>query len=256
MGRRSRSARLLLLLPLLLLLLAALGSTGLRVRESADVQALRRPDGARPSPALSLRFEPELLALGGLDPGERRETRVAWRRVGAGSRRVLGVEAGCGCVVPRGFPDELAAGTAGTLALEVQAPRRPGPFRARVRVWLDPSSGPEPPTLEVYGYVGSRVGVRPAALSLGPRTVGSEIERVFEVVIDPALAGPPIEARLEGLDGEVSVEPSAFAGRAGATLRVRALVTKTPGPVEGRVVVEVAGESASALVRGEAVVRR
>jgi len=171
---------------------------------------------------------------------------------------VLGVDATCGCVVAAGMPARLASGDAGTLTLAVRPSRRPGPFRAALRVWLDPAPAGRPPTLEVRGYVGSRVAVRPPQLDLGPRTAGALVWRRVEVALVDALADGYVQAVLEGLDGSMDVESSPFAGRPGALLRLGVQVPTTPGPFTGRVVVRVAGESECVVlpVRGVAAVRR
>lgn len=246
------------LLPFLAALLAALGWTGLRARRAADVQAGLRPVVARPSPTSSLCFEPPRVELGRLAPEARREVSVAWRWEGATPCRVVGVDSTCGCVVAGDLPGEVAPSAAGTLALLVHAPTRPGPFRAAVKVWLHPSSGDRPPTLEVRGHVGSPLGIRPEELALGRRTAGTRVARHLDLEVVPALGGAAVTATLEGLAGSVAVEPAAFAGRPGASLRLGVRVPDAPGPFAGRVVVRVAGEPRPAVVAltGEAVVRR
>ncbi len=274
MGRRSPSARFLYPLPVTVALLVALGWIGLRARRSADAQPALRPPVARPSPvsssssAFPLRFDPEAVDLGRLEPGSNRRVLVAWRLEGTESRAALGMDATCGCVVAEGLPRDLSPGDRGTLTLVVRPPRRSGPFRAAVKVWLHPSPGERPPSLEVRGYVLSPVGVRPETLVLGPRTAGVRVERVLEVDVVSALAAASVEAVLEGLAGEVAVEPCVFAARSGATLRVRVQVPATPGPFAGRVVARVgSGRSVFEIpvleipvleipVTGSAVVRR
>jgi len=258
MGRSTESARPFHLLPFTVALLAALGWTGLRARRAADARGTPRPRVARPSPVSPLRFEPRILDLGRLDAESERSAEVAWCVEGTAPLRVLGVDATCGCVVAAGLPARLAPGDAGTLTLAVRSSRRPGPFRAALRVWLDPAPAGRPPTLQVRGYVGARVAVRPPQLDLGPRTAGVLVRRRVEVAWVDALADGSVEAAFEGLDGSVDVEASPFAGRLGASLRLGVQVPTTPGPFTGRVVVRVTGESECVVlpVRGVATVRR
>ena len=258
MGLRLESARPLHLLPFMVALLAALGWTGSqRSRRAADAQAGLRPPVARPSPAFSLCFEPEHIELGRLEPSEEREIRVSWRVDGDTPRRVLGVDATCGCVVATGLPAALAPADAGTLTLTVRAPQRPGPFHAALKVWLHPSPSVHPPTLVVRGHVLSPVGTRPARLDLGARTAGTRVERRVELSVTPSLAAAPVNVTLEGLAGSVVAAPTVFAGRPGRTLRLDVRVPEAPGPFAGRVVVcvDVAGETERVTlpVTGEAI---
>ena len=238
MGRNHERARPLHLLPFMVALLAALGWTGsLSSRRAADAQAGRRPPVARPGPALH--FNPGAVDLGRLEPAEKREIRVSWRLDAESPYRVLGVDATCGCVVASGLAGDLAPSDTGTLTVSVRAPQRRGPFRSAVKVWLHPSPGALPPTLEVRGHVLSRLGVRPARLDLGSRTTGTHVERRVELSVVPALRGTPVRATLEGLTGSVAAAPSVFARRPGATLRLGVQVPQTPGPFAGRVVVRL-----------------
>ena len=184
-------------------------------------------------------LEPRSVDLGALAPATEREVEVAWRRAGAGALKVLAVESDCGCATVQGPRGILPAGARGRMRILVRGRRRPGPFEGVVRVYTDAPPPHDSLPLSLRGWSGAPVVAWPPVLDLGPRSPGARVERTLEVRWADAREG--LRAVVSGLAGQVAVEPTHVAGRAGCLLRVVLTLPETPGPAVGEVRLAAAG---------------
>ncbi|MFV1958258.1 MAG: DUF1573 domain-containing protein, partial [Planctomycetota bacterium] len=203
-----------------------------------------------------LLFDPPAVDVGALLPRAQAAVEAPWRRTGPGPLVVYGIRPDCGCLRVEGLPRDLPEGAAGRLRVAIEAPRRPGPFRYRIRVITGGrrSGGRELLVLPVLGYVDREVVARPDVLDVGRRTAGRPLTRSMEVRATPAAAKEQIGARLEGLAGRVKVGGPRIRGHDGWCLDLELVVPETPGPFEGVVVVTVGARTPLRIpVRGRAV---
>ena len=210
------------------------------------------PRGPAGPPGLA--FDPPLVRLGELRPGERRRLEIGWRRLGAGSLRVLELVPGCACLEVGGLPRELPPGARGLLALTVLAPSRPGPFHHGVDAMTDARrrGGVARATVAFEGWVEAPFRVQPEVLELGACSPGRGVRRTLSVLVDRSLDPRDLRADLVGLEGEVVLVPSPEGRR--ATLETRLQLPASPGAL--RAALRVLGPGgASVHVPVRAVVR-
>lgn len=237
------SGWLLLLLPLLLLLgLAACWAVGGAVGGAAPGSSARGAAAAAPPPPGFL-FAPAVLDLGGLASGEVRTVRAAWRRTGHGPLAVPGVLTSCGCLAAEDLPRTVPEGAVGSLAVEVRAPRRPGPFTATLdAIGRAPGGDRTRARWTVRGWVAREVAVVPARIDLGRLTVGRGWERRVRIrMAAEASVGEPA-AHLEGLEGRVSLEPPVVRGAPGWSAHLTGTAPREPGPFAGTLTIALGAE--------------
>jgi hypothetical protein len=202
------------------------------------------PDAADARPGLTLALE--TLDLGCLEPLERHEIPVAWRRVGPGDLRVLALRTGCGCAALCDLPTTLPAGAHGTLRVVLHAPGDHGPLDIPLRVVTDARAPGDVSTLRVVAFVGDRIVVRPAYLDLGRRSAGAGVSTRLCVHLPPGAQGP-VEASLSGWPGDVRVVRAAMHAQRGPDLLLDTACTAPPGPRAGLLRVRAAGGGAVAV---------
>ena len=213
----------------------------------------------RPSGAARLRFERMHVAVGLLPAGSERRISLRWRCVGTGTLRIAAVRPDCGCLATSGLPAQLSAGDEGTLRLRVRAPRAPGPFRSRLRIFSGRTGPLERQCLIVTGAVGSEEAgaagawrIRPAAVDLGRQPAGAQLTRLLQV---EALEAPDrLEARLVGVAGRTRVRPALGGAFPGCSVVLELRLPAAVGPGAGFVELSSAGSAVRRIpVRFETV---
>lgn len=239
-------------LPLLALLtLAALAAW--RVSPAPLAQPVLSPAGGpRAAPGL-LFLEPPALDLGVVAPASRHETRLAWRREGAGPLRLLAQDLGCGCLGLTGLPEVLPQGGSGSATLTLGASVEPGPIDTYVRLVLDRPAPDDVLRVPVAAYVGRQMVVRPAWLDLGRRTPASRSAARFAVHLPPGADPAEVAVEVVGWPGVVRVERSPLRGRRGPDLVLDSTFPARPGALTGALAVRTPG-AGEALVSLRAAV--
>ena len=236
MRRSFRGLPTLALLTAVLLAAALATWRALPAPQARSVPLASDPGGLPPG----LVLERETLDLGCLEPSERREIPLAWRRVGPGDLRVLALRTGCGCAALLDLPTSLPAGAHGTLRAVLHAPSDLGPLDIPLRIVTDARAPHDVTTLRVRAFVGDRLVVRPAYLDLGRRSSGASVNTRLCVHLPPQAEGP-VEASLVSWPGGVRVVRAAMHAQHGPDLLLDTSCAGAPGPRVGLLRVRASG---------------